>query len=146
MGSGISYICKKCGQAKRVLEGVGFATCDENQLLENQCEKLIKMAERKNNVKNIEKLKEMAILSEKHLELDFGYTNYYCDNCHFLNNEFKYTIISGNKIFVPEYKCRYCNNILRIKREQGELNLKCDFCEGTDFDFDIDNIRFILWD
>jgi Zn finger protein HypA/HybF involved in hydrogenase expression len=42
-----------------------------------------------------------------------GYLPYYCEKCMTLHNKYYLQMEKENEIYIPMFKCKYCNNILR---------------------------------
>ena len=132
MGNGYGYICKKCKKEKNILYGVGFLGYKE-YYTENKFNELIEMG-KEEKLKNIVNLEDFLKLENVSLKDGYGYDAYICPKCNFIDNKFRYILYSNNKIFIPKYSCKYCENDLRIKKSKEDFKLKCDFCGSTDFE------------
>lgn len=141
MGYGVGYVCKKCKKEKEMLYGVGFLD-SLNYYEENNFKNLI-VRGIKENIQNLDKLKDFVNMKDVHLSNNYGNDAYICINCKNIDNKFKYMLTLNNKRFIPKYKCNYCNDVLRLKKETEDFNIICDNCGSTDFEKDI---IYMDWD
>lgn len=141
MGHGISYRCKKCGEEKRLMLGVGFIDYKDN-LIGNNFNALIEIS-KENNIVNLEELLDFVKLSNVDMKEDYGHEPYICTNCGVSQVRYKYELTSGKNTFVPKYKCSYCDSELRLMNEKDEFKFKCDKCGGEEFE---QKPGFIMWD
>ncbi len=132
MGEAISYICKKCKKENTILYGIGFL--DSPSYYDNNNFKNLINRSIEENIQNIDKLKNFVTLKDVHLRDGYGNDAYICPNCKTIANKFRYELVSNNKIFIPKYKCKYCGNTLRLKKENEEFNIICVRCGSKDFE------------
>ena len=139
MGYGVGYICQKCKHEKDFLCGVGF---NDFGYQDNNFKKLIEIG-KKEQLQNINQLLNFIKLENVYLKSDYKHDVYVCTKCKNLHNKFRYTLISNNNRFIPKYKCNYCGNNLKIKKEQENFNITCDNCGSTKFE---EELIDITWD
>lgn len=141
MGYGFGYICKKCKFEKTISYGVGFLGYKE-YYKEDKFKNLIDIA-KEENLLNIDSLLDFTKLKNVDLKDNYGYDAYICPKCKNIDNKFRYTLYTSNKRFIPKYSCKYCKNILRVKKEKEDFKLKCDNCGSEEFEKEP---MFINWD
>ena len=113
MGYGIGFVCKKCKNVKEILYGVGFFDSPFSYS-ENNFNKLIERGIN-DNLDNLGKLQNFIKLENVYLKDNYENYAYICKNCKIIDNKFRYMLVSNNKRFIPKYRCKYCNNYLKIK-------------------------------
>jgi Zn finger protein HypA/HybF involved in hydrogenase expression len=69
---------------------------------------------------------------------DYSRDIYYCQNCKFIKTNFYFSLAHNEKVYTPDYKCRYCDNSLeRIVFDSfitiKELDIICKKCGGNDY-------------
>ena len=85
---------------------------------------------------------------------DYSIDIYYCDNCKAVETKFFFSLVQNEKIYIPTYKCCFCENELRRIynaddsdnyddiEELQKLNILCKKCGGNDFTIDLEG----YWD
>ena len=131
MGTGLIHICKKCNKENPIYYGVGMQDFPSHYTDDN-FKNLIELGKQE-KLYNINKLLEFIKLNNVIIEDNYEHYAYICDNCHIIHNKFRYTLISGNKVFYPKYKCDYCGKLLRKKKNNEDYKLKCKYCGSEEF-------------
>jgi Zn finger protein HypA/HybF involved in hydrogenase expression len=71
---------------------------------------------------------------------DYSRDIYYCQNCKSIETNFYFSLTHNEKVYTPDYKCRFCdNNLERIALTTTDLLqlknliLLCKKCGGNDY-------------
>lgn len=141
MGYGVGYICKKCNCDKKLYYGIGMID-NESHYSKNNFEELFHYC-LDADIKNLMGLSKFIEFENVKFEEFSGRDTYICPKCKKVETRLNFKLRAQDREFIPLYNCKYiddndkyCGGVLKLKEENEDFILRCDFCGSEDFDMD----------
>ncbi len=120
----VNILCPLCNHEEEFKIGTSFLDSKYNLLNKKKDNCIL------NKVEKEDKNEVLSIM--KHggeLEDNYGYELYYCNNCHYIYNQYSFCIKVGNDKYTATYTCPICNLKLEKIEKNVMISYKCNHCK-----------------
>ncbi len=121
----MKVLCPECGDQEVFKIGTSFLDSKYNLLNLKSDHCIIHFIEEE---KDKEKIKSI-IKHGGEIANHYGYTLYYCNNCHYLYSKFSFRVGIGKEQYEAHYSCPNCHLDLVEANRNNMITYKCKNCK-----------------